>query len=393
MHEAIPEEHEPTQPQHKQSEDAPPSDSDQTPPEGPTWGQGGRGCLALSPAATAGVDEIPPDMRGEGATKKPWPPKPVQHQLAEAGPPSQRTWQMEKDLEKHCWKGTRKLRLRKRERRKNKSKKRNHEGCSPDWRSHCFLLHVFLVFMFIFSCANTPCCLHGDWRNGWLPIIHLSRHPDQHLQADTGHQWFLRKGHSLAKWLWWEKEVCCLIGEIRRQCKQPCLLLRSSAFMLTDHLSAGANAQRCRQPPRQPQELANMATLGWRAALQPHTATGSPGQVPPSHLDWLHHPQRSFQYASGMVHSLMLKQLSWPNKWIPESTTPASPDPTGHPDEARWIGDRPLGGNRRNGTIRDHKGNLLHPGSWPDLVAFLHPEAHKSTPEPTSQTTFRWPPW
>ncbi len=45
-------------------------------------------------------DEIPSDARGEGAAKIPGPPKFLQHGLAEAGPPSQRTRQMEKELEK-----------------------------------------------------------------------------------------------------------------------------------------------------------------------------------------------------------------------------------------------------------------------------------------------------
>ncbi len=56
------------------------------------------------------TDKVPPDMPGEGATKKPWPPKPFQHNLVEAGPPPQQTRQMEKDLEKMLLKGTRKLR-------------------------------------------------------------------------------------------------------------------------------------------------------------------------------------------------------------------------------------------------------------------------------------------
>jgi hypothetical protein len=46
------------------------------------------------------LDEIPPDPRGEGAAKIPGATKPLQHFLAEAGPPSQRTRQMEKELEK-----------------------------------------------------------------------------------------------------------------------------------------------------------------------------------------------------------------------------------------------------------------------------------------------------
>jgi hypothetical protein len=44
--------------------------------------------------------EIPVDKRGEGATKISWPEKFVQHELADVGPPSQRTQQMQKDLEK-----------------------------------------------------------------------------------------------------------------------------------------------------------------------------------------------------------------------------------------------------------------------------------------------------
>ena len=45
-------------------------------------------------------NKVPPDARGEGAAKVPGSPKLFQHGLAEAGPPSQRTRQMEKDLEK-----------------------------------------------------------------------------------------------------------------------------------------------------------------------------------------------------------------------------------------------------------------------------------------------------
>ncbi len=48
--------------------------------------------------------EIPFDARGEGAAKIPGSPKFLQHGLAEAGPPSQRTWQMEKELEKRLLK-------------------------------------------------------------------------------------------------------------------------------------------------------------------------------------------------------------------------------------------------------------------------------------------------
>ncbi len=45
-------------------------------------------------------NKVQPDARREGAAKVPGSPKLFQHGLAEAGPPSQRTWQMEKDLEK-----------------------------------------------------------------------------------------------------------------------------------------------------------------------------------------------------------------------------------------------------------------------------------------------------
>jgi hypothetical protein len=45
-------------------------------------------------------NKVPPDARGEGAAKVPGSSKLFQHGLAEAGPPSQRTRQMEKDLEK-----------------------------------------------------------------------------------------------------------------------------------------------------------------------------------------------------------------------------------------------------------------------------------------------------
>jgi hypothetical protein len=58
--------------------------------------------LAFTPdAITPGRKyEIPIEERGEGAAKIPGAEKPLQHQLADAGPPSQRTRQMQKDLEK-----------------------------------------------------------------------------------------------------------------------------------------------------------------------------------------------------------------------------------------------------------------------------------------------------
>ncbi len=60
------------------------------------------GHLALTPDENlqVGKDKIPIDVRGEGATKIPGASKPLQHSLAKAGPPSQRTRQMEKELEK-----------------------------------------------------------------------------------------------------------------------------------------------------------------------------------------------------------------------------------------------------------------------------------------------------
>ena len=45
-------------------------------------------------------NEVPPDEREEGAAKVPGSSKLFQHGLAEARPPSQRTRQMEKELEK-----------------------------------------------------------------------------------------------------------------------------------------------------------------------------------------------------------------------------------------------------------------------------------------------------
>ncbi len=44
--------------------------------------------------------KIPVDERGEGAAKLSGAEKSLQHELADAGPPSQRTRQMQKDLEK-----------------------------------------------------------------------------------------------------------------------------------------------------------------------------------------------------------------------------------------------------------------------------------------------------
>jgi hypothetical protein len=58
--------------------------------------------LAFTPdaAASGRKYEVPVNERGEGAVKIPRPEKLVQHELADVGPPSQRTRQMQKDLEK-----------------------------------------------------------------------------------------------------------------------------------------------------------------------------------------------------------------------------------------------------------------------------------------------------
>jgi hypothetical protein len=58
--------------------------------------------LAFTPDAnTPGRKyEVPVDERREGAAKIPRSEKLVQHKLADVGPPSQRTQQMQKDLEK-----------------------------------------------------------------------------------------------------------------------------------------------------------------------------------------------------------------------------------------------------------------------------------------------------
>jgi len=58
--------------------------------------------LAITPDANTPRRkyEIPADERGKGAPKILGAEKPFQHQLAKAGPPSQRTRQMQKDLEK-----------------------------------------------------------------------------------------------------------------------------------------------------------------------------------------------------------------------------------------------------------------------------------------------------
>jgi hypothetical protein len=95
------------------SADSDNTDDFNTPPSSPRKaerGGGGRGeeissalrRLAISADADSQQREnkILPDARGEGAAKVPGPPKLFQHGLAEAGPPSQRTRQMEKDLEK-----------------------------------------------------------------------------------------------------------------------------------------------------------------------------------------------------------------------------------------------------------------------------------------------------
>ncbi len=121
--EAIPEEDEPLEAHRPRLADPSPSppssassdstDDFDTPPSSPSKAEQKRGTksedlpaafgrLALSADADLRKrrEEVPPDARGEGATKIPGPSKPLQHILAEAGPPSQRTRQMEKELEK-----------------------------------------------------------------------------------------------------------------------------------------------------------------------------------------------------------------------------------------------------------------------------------------------------
>ena len=83
------------------------------PPSSPSKAERGRGtrgegissalrCLAISADADfrQREDEVLPDTRGEGAAKVPESSKLFPHGLAKTGPPSQRTRQMEKDLEK-----------------------------------------------------------------------------------------------------------------------------------------------------------------------------------------------------------------------------------------------------------------------------------------------------
>ncbi len=109
------------------------SDNFDTPPDTPAARPGGQGvrkfdredlpsafgCLVLTPDADlqARKDEKAIDVRGEGATKIPGASKPLQHFLAEAGSPSQRTRQMEKELEKTL--------LKRYKEEKEKERKRN----------------------------------------------------------------------------------------------------------------------------------------------------------------------------------------------------------------------------------------------------------------------------
>jgi hypothetical protein len=95
------------------SADSDTTDDFNTPPSSPRKAERGGGSrgeeissalrrLAISADADSQQrkNKIPPDTRGEGAAKVAGSPKLFQHSLAEAGPPSQRTRQMEKDLEK-----------------------------------------------------------------------------------------------------------------------------------------------------------------------------------------------------------------------------------------------------------------------------------------------------
>jgi hypothetical protein len=93
----------PIEPQHRRIADSSPSDSEEynTHPDTPANKAAGQGVyrpdvgdlpaafgrLALSPGTAdrqERVDEILPDPRREGATKVPWSPKLLQHQLAKA---------------------------------------------------------------------------------------------------------------------------------------------------------------------------------------------------------------------------------------------------------------------------------------------------------------------
>jgi hypothetical protein len=89
------------------------TDNFNTPPSSPNKAERKRGTKGEDPSSAFGRlavsadadlrkrrDEIRSDARGEGAPKIPGSSKFLQHGLAEAGPPSQRTRQMEKELEK-----------------------------------------------------------------------------------------------------------------------------------------------------------------------------------------------------------------------------------------------------------------------------------------------------
>jgi hypothetical protein len=118
--------------------------------------------MAISPTAgrRAGLAEVLPNLPGEGLAEKPRPSKSFPHSLAKARPSSQRTQQMEKDLQVTLLKRYEEAKALEKKRKKEKEiKKSNHEGSSPDWCPYPFFLYSLLVFMFAFPCANTPCRL------------------------------------------------------------------------------------------------------------------------------------------------------------------------------------------------------------------------------------------
>jgi hypothetical protein len=99
-------------------------------------------------------------LPGKGASEKTRPSKPFHHSLAKAGPPLQRTRQMEKELEKTLLKRYEEAKaLEKKQKKEKDIKKSNHEGCSPGWHSDNFSLHSFPFCMLFFPCANASCCL------------------------------------------------------------------------------------------------------------------------------------------------------------------------------------------------------------------------------------------
>ncbi len=145
--EAIPEEDEPLEahrPRLAEPSPSPPSpaasnttDYFNTPPRSPNKAERKRGTKSedlssafgrLAVSADADLqkrrDEIPSDARGEGAAKIPGPSKLLQHGLAGARPPSQRTRQMEKELEKTLLKRYKEAKALEKKKKKEKAIKK-----------------------------------------------------------------------------------------------------------------------------------------------------------------------------------------------------------------------------------------------------------------------------